>query len=115
MGDLTAHFSRWEFDCPHCKALDGPTPELLAMLERLRNIVRKPLVIVSGYRCETYNRRVGGISRSQHRRGNAVDIRRWYCTPSQAFAAGAVGVGVRDGAVIHLDMTPGRAPFTFAE
>lgn len=34
-----------------------------------------PILINSGYRCETVNRRVGGVPNSQHRLGQAADIR----------------------------------------
>lgn len=115
MGDLSAHFSRWEFDCPHCGALKGPTQELLAVLEGIRRHLGRPLVIVSGYRCPTYNRRVGGIAKSEHLAGRAADIPRGLVTPSLAKECGAHGAGVRDGWVIHVDVTPGRRFFTFRE
>lgn len=113
MGDLSAHFSRWEFDCPHCGALQGPDPVLLVVLERLRRTLKRPLVIVSGFRCPEYNARVGGIARSQHLYGRAADIPRGLFRAQTALKAGAVGVGVRGGWVVHVDVTPGRKPFVF--
>lgn len=113
MGDLSAHFSRSEFTCGHCGALVGPTAQLLGALERLRAAVGKPLRIVSGYRCPVWNARVGGIRSSRHLRGDAVDIPGGYATVSQCRAAGLVGIGVRAGRVVHVDMTPGRRTFVF--
>ena len=34
-----------------------------------------PIIINSGYRCETVNRKVGGVRNSQHLIGQAADIR----------------------------------------
>ena len=34
-----------------------------------------PIIINSGYRCEAVNRKVGGVSNSQHLIGQAADIR----------------------------------------
>lgn len=44
------------------------------VLEPLRARVRKPIVINSGFRSPTINRRIGGSARSQHCRGEAADI-----------------------------------------
>lgn len=115
MGDLSEHFSRWEFDCPHCGLLVGPHPMLVQVLENLRAKRGRPLVVVSGYRCPEYNARVGGIKASQHTRGRAADIPRGLFRVADARAAGAIGIGVRSGWVIHVDLTPGRAPFVFNE
>lgn len=113
MGDLSAHFSRWEFDCPHCGALPSIDAELVAVVERIRQHLGRPLVIVSGFRCTVYNRRVGGARFSQHLHGRAADIPRGLVRPALAKAAGAHGAGVRDGWVIHVDTTPGKQFFTF--
>jgi len=115
MGDLSAHFSSWEFRCNHCTYLMGPSPTLLACLERLRAEVGKPLTIVSGSRCVAYNRQVGGIKTSQHISGRAADIPGSYCTPDQVRRAGFHGCGLRGGRVVHVDVTPGRGFFTFID
>jgi uncharacterized protein YcbK (DUF882 family) len=44
------------------------------MLEELRGVWGRPLVITSGYRCERHNIAVGGALRSLHRLGRAADI-----------------------------------------
>lgn len=107
VGNLSLNFSTWEFDCTHCGHIVGPTHALLDSLQRLRTAKGSPLKIVSAYRCATHNRAVGGIPTSQHRAGNAVDIPGGYCTVAEAKAAGFHGIGVRNGRVIHVDMTPG--------
>ena len=49
--------------------------ELLELLEKIRNIYSKPIVVTSGYRCEKLNKAVGGVKTSQHMKGEAADIR----------------------------------------
>ena len=44
------------------------------VLDPLRRIIQKPIIITSGYRCEKLNKAVGGVSNSWHRQGNAADI-----------------------------------------
>lgn len=114
VGDLRRNFSTHEFRCKHCGALRGPTEALLDVLQRLRDRVGRPLIIVSGYRCPTHNTRVGGATRSRHLAGDAADIPPAYVTEAGARAAGAVGIGVRDGWVVHIDTRPGRS-VTFPE
>jgi len=107
MGDLSLNFSTHEFNCKHCGRRVGPTQDLVAMLQRVRTAIGKPLVIVSGYRCNEHNRAVGGMKSSQHLVGNAADIPGGVVSIAVAKKAGAHGIGVRAGRVIHLDMTPG--------
>lgn len=44
------------------------------LLEQIREIHNRALMISSGYRCPRLNRAVGGVRRSQHLRGQAADI-----------------------------------------
>lgn len=48
--------------------------ELIRLLQQLRDIVGQPVIINSGYRTETYNKKVGGAAKSQHLLGKAADI-----------------------------------------
>jgi uncharacterized protein YcbK (DUF882 family) len=112
MGDLTAHFSRHEFACHHCGRLIGPTASLLRVLEQLREVVGRPLAIVSGYRCPEHNAAVGGKPASQHLLGTAVDIAQGYADARTARESGARGVGLKGGWVTHLDVRRG-APATW--
>ena len=43
-------------------------------LEPLRELLDKPIIITSGYRCDKLNQKVKGSMNSQHRYGQAVDI-----------------------------------------
>lgn len=44
------------------------------VLDPLRRLYGKPIIITSGYRCQKLNDLVGGVSNSWHTKGNAVDI-----------------------------------------
>ena len=45
-----------------------------SVLQPLRDAWGKPLAINSGYRCKELNEAVGGVSTSQHMKGEAADI-----------------------------------------
>lgn len=44
------------------------------VLDPLRRIHQKPIIITSGFRCEKLNKAVGGVANSWHTKGNAADI-----------------------------------------
>lgn len=113
MGDLSPHFSTAEFRCRHCGRVIRPPEQLVQVLERIRSITGKPLAIQSGYRCDEHNRRVGGAQRSQHLLGRAADIPEGRATLGQARAAGATGVGLRNGWAVHVDVRPQPATWHY--
>ena len=45
------------------------------ILDPLREAYGKPIVVSSGFRCEKLNKAVGGSKTSQHKTGQAADIR----------------------------------------
>ena len=71
------HFFATEFRCKcGCGAgIEQMHPDLLMMLDELRDRAGIPLVLSSAYRCEAHNRKVGGVNASAHTRGYAVDIK----------------------------------------
>lgn len=83
---LTQHFRLSEFSrsqTADSHGIDNSVPEELIpslrnlceqVLEPLREHFNKPVVISSGYRCPKLNRLVGGVSNSQHQKGEAADI-----------------------------------------
>ena len=68
------YFVAEELDCPHCGELKLST-KVYVVLMKLRLRLKEPVVITSGYRCPEYNRRIGGVPKSAHTKGLAVDIR----------------------------------------
>jgi zinc D-Ala-D-Ala carboxypeptidase len=122
MGDMTRNFSRHEFACKgkRCCGNSAPVlPELVLGLQELRDRAGIPLVISSGFRCRTHNKRVSGTPDSQHCLGTAADVtcpRGW--TPERlaqlaesvpAFRDGGIGVYPEQG-FVHVDVrgTPAR-------
>ena len=95
---LTKHFSLEEFShssTAKARGIDNTVPEKLIpalrnlcerVLEPLREQVREPVIISSGYRCPALNKAVGGSDTSQHMKGEACDIyvedveklRKWF-------------------------------------
>jgi uncharacterized protein YcbK (DUF882 family) len=110
MGDLSAHFSRKEFECRCCGRLQL-NQRLLDGLETLRDLAGVPVVINAGYRCAQHNQEVGGVSDSEHTHGLAADIRMAGLSLQQMyelalqvpqFAAG--GIGAYDDHFLHVDV-----------
>lgn len=84
---LTKNFHIDEFACK-----DGtPVPNnlfqnvyhLAVQLQKLRDHLGVPIIILSGYRTETHNTKVGGSPKSQHKTANAGDIRTKHHTPKE--------------------------------
>ena len=80
------YFSFEEFersDTARRFAIDNRIPDKLRcnvallvdmVLDPLREAWGKPITVTSGYRCAELNRKVGGVSTSQHLKGEAADI-----------------------------------------
>lgn len=52
----------------------GIDPGLYVVLDRIRDMVGRPVIVLSGYRCPEHNAEVGGVPNSQHVEGTAADI-----------------------------------------
>ena len=111
MGDLSKNFSLSEFACPCGQCKTHISPVLIEKLQQFRDFFGGPVVISrgGGYRCASYNEKIGGAESSQHMQGIAVDLP-WpgsgalkYRYLELAFMLKFRGVGVYDGHV-HLDM-----------
>lgn len=117
---ITDNFSWQEFACHDGTDVPAdlqPNTRRLceAVLEPLRAKWGAPIIIVSGYRTETYNAGVGGAMFSQHVEGAAADIRpvslrdlpRLRAMVEQMLAAGelpAVGGYGHYPSWLHLDV-----------
>lgn len=83
---LTQHFNLSEFtrsatasrlgidNTPPPAAVDNLRTLCEQVLEPLRQHIRSPVIISSGYRCKALNKAVGGVWNSQHITGEAADI-----------------------------------------
>ena len=75
MGDLSKDFSRSEFVCKCSCGAFAMKDGLIAKLQELRDLVKVPIIVTSGTRCNAHNREVGGVDTSDHLDGLAADIR----------------------------------------
>jgi len=97
-------------DCGH----EGIQPGLVYLLDRLREVYGKPLIVTSGYRCPQHNQRVSSTGPSgPHTTGLAVDLgvsgREAVTVLRLALSLGFTGIGVQQkggGRFLHLDMVP---------
>lgn len=59
--------------------------KLAIQLQVLRKYLNAPITVNSGYRSPEYNKRIGGVSNSQHILGNASDITVKGYTPKNIY------------------------------
>ena len=71
---LSANFCVKEFACKDGSDKIVIDTELVSVLQKIRDHFGKPLTINSAYRNASYNKKVGGVSNSQHTKGTASDI-----------------------------------------
>jgi zinc D-Ala-D-Ala carboxypeptidase len=71
---------------PDARAVEN-LKRLAAKLEEVRAIVKRPIIVTSGYRSPAVNRGVGGSATSQHCFGLAADIKVHGMTPFQVCQA----------------------------
>ncbi len=87
MGDLTRNFSIKEFACRDGsgvpKNYQSNVKKLATNLQVLRDHIGQRIHVNSGYRTPSYNKKVGGASKSQHLYAKAGDIRAQTKTPKK--------------------------------
>jgi hypothetical protein len=71
---LSDNFTVSEFRCKDGSDKVLIDTDLVSILQKIRTHFGKPLTINSAYRNATYNKKIGGASRSQHVYGTAADI-----------------------------------------
>lgn len=93
--NLTPHFSLEELagtttkyktqNLAEARQILGRMYQLAGFAERVREIVGRPILITSGFRCVKLNNAVGGSLTSQHLYAEALDIRANGKTASELF------------------------------
>lgn len=114
---LSENFDSSEFKCKCCGGLpeNGMNPKLIELLQAIREKIGKSITVISGYRCEKHNHKVGGAKHSQHVLGNAADVRVHGAEPDDFqhwlvlnFNKECGGIGCYD-AFTHIDVRDGHA------
>lgn len=59
---------------PDAQKLDNILNLIVHCLQPIRNKIKKPMIITSGYRCPAVNKWAGGKPNSQHQNGQAADF-----------------------------------------
>lgn len=117
-----SHFSRvegwrWPHFTPREMASKGDgslilVEEAMDALERAREALGEPFIILSAYRDPLHNARVGGAPRSRHKVGDAFDIalrnHRKHELLEACRAAGFTGTGFYQ-TFLHVDLGPKRS------
>jgi uncharacterized protein YcbK (DUF882 family) len=103
---LSKNFWLSEFKCKDGSDKILIDDKLIRLLQELRNSLKAPVHIISGYRTPSHNAKVGGKKNSQHLKGKAVDITAIGYSPKQlivyAKAVGFTGIGLYDE-FVHVD------------
>lgn len=125
---LSADFHLREFRC-RCNAgrchMILVHPRLVECLQALREQLARPLILTSGYRCNSYNKIIGGRPRSYHTRGMAADVMCQDLAQLEELAQAAAEHPAVGGLgryplrrFVHLDVRPRRdagLPVTWSE
>lgn len=84
---------------PSAEAVKNLKKLVSNVLDPLREAWRGPIIVTSGYRCETLNKAVGGAKASYHRLGMAADVRpknglldKLYALIEDMFCQGKIGL-----------------------
>lgn len=119
-GTAPVHVARYfcaeEFECKCGKCIKQfIAGDLIEKLDALRDDIKAPIIIHSGYRCEEHNAAVGGKVKSRHMAGLAVDI----SSPKYSIEEleklvekyfKRIGIGKT---FIHVDIDLGKAKWTY--
>ncbi len=74
---LSKYFSPKECACKGSNCCGGAYPmdsEFMRRMDLVREEAGVPLYVNSAFRCLKHNKRIGGVSKSWHTRGRAMDV-----------------------------------------
>lgn len=116
---LSENFLASEFLChgSGCCSSGKIDDKLVEILQKIRDHFGKPVTITSGYRCPTWNTKIGGVKGSYHTYGQAADIGVAGVAPAEvakyAESIGVLGIGLyetdKDGYFVHVDTRTKKA------
>lgn len=107
--NISDNFKVKEFACKDGSDVVFIAPELVEILQKIRSHFGKAVVINSGYRTPTHNKKEGGATYSQHLYGTAADIRISGVSPKdiasyvETLMPNTGGIGIY-GSFVHVDI-----------
>jgi uncharacterized protein YcbK (DUF882 family) len=111
---LSTNFKVKEFACTDGSDPIFISPELVVVLQKIRNHFGKSVTITSAYRTPTKNKAVGGETYSQHLYGMAADIKVNGVTPkkvaqyAEKILVNGGGIGIY-ATFTHIDVRDTKA------
>lgn len=114
---LSANFMVKEFACKDGSDKILIDTELVLVLQKIRDHFGKPVTINSAYRNAGYNKKIGGVSNSQHVKGTAADIVVKSVAPEEVakyaeyIMNGKGGIGLYS-TFVHVDTRSRRSRWT---
>lgn len=116
---LSKNFESTEFDChgSGCCKETKIDPNLVILLQDIRDHFGKPITVTSAYRCPTHNSKVSKAKNSYHTKGQAADFVVSGVKPREvaqyAEKKGIKGIGLyetdSDGHFVHIDTRTTKA------
>jgi hypothetical protein len=114
LGTASAHFSFSEVQC-RCRGKYSTCQRIwmkrktFVMMEQYRTKSKKPFTVVSGCRCTSHNKAVGGSRTSRHVTGLASDVKPLFSTKTVKSwrVATHIGYGSVSKKVVHIDLGSG--------
>lgn len=91
---LSRNFKVKEFACKDGSDTILIDKQLVDYCQKIRDHFGKPVTITSAYRTDSWNRKVGGVTNSYHKKGMAADIIVKGVSPKQV-AAYAKSIGIK--------------------
>jgi hypothetical protein len=114
---LSTNFTVREFACKDGSDKILIDSELVEVLQKIREHFGKAITINSAYRNPTYNKKIGGVSNSQHTKGTATDIVVSGVSPleiaqyAEYIMPNKGGIGQYND-FVHIDVRANRARWT---
>lgn len=102
---VSDNFKVKEFACKDGSDVVFVSPQLVKVLQELRNHFGKAVNINSGYRTYAYNKKIGGANYSQHTYGTAVDVYIKGVTPKEVAEYCELILGDTGGIGIYSNFT----------
>lgn len=88
------YFKVDDFKCSCCN-VNMFKKEHIIVLDNLRVLYGKPMIVNSGYRCEKHNKEVGGKIDSEHPEGDGVDIKVENSNDRFELLFNAINIGIK--------------------